>query len=133
MASAIDAGPSQPAAGETLGESEPRSTPKPKSNNTRAPRTTPTTLPHSDKINTTVPLTPIPTTTTIIITTKRASKGRGRALSLWQWHQRLGYLNYADVKQLASYHSQIKLSNSKENFYELYTLSKQHAMPNHDP
>jgi hypothetical protein len=42
-------------------------------------------------------------TTTAITTTTR--KAKGRALSLERWHKRLGHLNYADVKQLATYSS----------------------------
>jgi Integrase core domain len=34
---------------------------------------------------------------------------------------------------LATYSSQIKLANNKELFCELYTYSKQHAIPNYKP
>jgi hypothetical protein len=70
-------------------------------------------------------------TTTTATTTK--TKAKGRALPLKRWHQRLGHLNHADVKQLATYSSQIKLANNKELFYEPYTYGKQHAIPNHKP
>jgi GAG-pre-integrase domain len=67
---------------------------------------------------------------TITATTTK-TKAKGRALSLERWHQRLGHLNHADVKQLATYSSQIKLANNKELFCELYTYGKQYAIPNH--
>jgi hypothetical protein len=41
-------------------------------------------------------------TTAITTTTKKA---KGQALPLERWHKRLGYLNYVDVKQLATYSS----------------------------
>jgi hypothetical protein len=47
------------------------------------------------------PTTEAPATATTTTTTKKA-KGR-RALPLERWHKRLGHLNYADVKQLATY------------------------------
>jgi hypothetical protein len=73
------------------------------------------------------------TTTAITITTKKVKgKAKGRALSLERWHKRLGYLNYADVKQLATNSSQIKLANNKELFYESCAYSKQHAIPNYE-
>jgi hypothetical protein len=65
------------------------------------------------------------------ITTK--TKAKGRALSLKRWHQRLGHLNHADVKQLATYSSQIKLANNKKLFCEPCTYGKQYAIPNHEP
>jgi hypothetical protein len=71
------------------------------------------------------------TPTTTAITTK--TKAKGRALSLERWHQRLGHLNHADVKQLATYSSQIKLANNKKLFCEPCTYGKQHAIPNHKP
>ena len=57
----------------------------------------------------------------------------GKALPLSQWHRRLGHLNYAAIKQLASNHSHIKLANSKEPFCEPCTYGKQHAIINHQP
>jgi hypothetical protein len=51
------------------------------------------------------------TTTATIIVTKTITKKvkekikRRRALPLERWHKRLGYFNYADVKQLATYSS----------------------------
>jgi hypothetical protein len=68
---------------------------------------------------------------TTAITTK--TKAKGRALSLERWHQRLGHLNHADVKQLVTYSSQIKLANNKELFYEPCIYGKQHTIPNHEP
>jgi hypothetical protein len=59
---------------------------------------------------------------TTAITTK--TKAKGRALSLERWHQRLGHFNHADVKQLATYSSQIKLANNKELFCEPCTYGK---------
>jgi GAG-pre-integrase domain len=79
------------------------------------------------------------TTTTTIVTTatktttkkvKGKAKGR-RALLLKRWHKRLGHLNYADVKQLATHSSQIKLANKKELFYESCAYGKQYAILNH--
>jgi hypothetical protein len=47
------------------------------------------------------------TTTAAITATKTTTKkvkgkAKGRALPLERWHKRLGHLNYADVKQLAT-------------------------------
>jgi hypothetical protein len=60
--------------------------------------------------------------TTTATTTK--IKAKGRVLPLERWHQRLGHLNHADVKQLATYSSQIKLANNKELFCESCTYGK---------
>jgi hypothetical protein len=70
------------------------------------------------------------TTTTI---KKAKGKAKGRALSLERWHKRLGHLNYADVKQLATNSSQIKLANNKELFCESCAYGKQYTIPNHKP
>jgi len=86
-------------------------TPKQNAQEPQAPTKAPTTTTTTDATATT-------TTTT---TTKKA---KGRALPLERWHQRLGHLNYADVKQLATYSSQIKLANNKELFCEPYIYSK---------
>jgi hypothetical protein len=73
-------------------------------------------------------------TETPATTTKKAKgKAKGRALSLERWHKRLSHLNYADVKQLATNSSQIKLANKKELFCESCAYGKQHAIPNHKP
>ena len=56
-----------------------------------------------------------------------------RAQPLWQWHQRLGHLNYEDVKQLESHNFDVKLSDGKALFCEPCTLGKQHAIPSHEP
>ena len=79
--------------------------------------------------------TPATTATTIAATiatkatpkkAKRKAKGKvkGRALSLKRQHKRLGHLNYADVKQLATHNNQIKLANNKELFCESCAYSK---------
>ena len=73
------------------------------------------------------------TTTAATTATKTKTKAKGRALSLERWHKRLGHLNYADVKQLATYSSQIKLANTKESFCEPCVYGKQHAITNHEP
>jgi hypothetical protein len=45
-------------------------------------------------------------TTAATITTKKAKgKAKGRVLPLERWYKRLGHLNYADVKQLATHNS----------------------------
>jgi hypothetical protein len=56
---------------------------------------------------TTAIITAATTATTIAAITAtrtitKKGKAKGRALSLERWHKRLGYLNYADVKQLAT-------------------------------
>ena len=81
-----------------------------------------------------IPTTKTPTTTatttavtTTTKTTTKKVKGKAkerRALPLEKWHKRLGHLNYADVKQLATYSSQIKLANNKELFCEPCTYGK---------
>jgi hypothetical protein len=73
------------------------------------------------------------TTATRTTTKKAKGKAKGRALPLKRWHKRLGHLNYADVKQLATNSSQIKLANKKELFCESYAYGKQYAIPNHEP
>jgi hypothetical protein len=79
-------------------------------------------------------ITTAATTVTKIITKKVKGKAKGRrALPLKRWHKRLGHLNYANVKQLATHSSQIKLANKKKLFCESCTYSKQHAIPNHKP
>jgi GAG-pre-integrase domain len=99
--------------------SKPR-TPKQNAQEPQAPTKAPTTTTTTDATATT-------TTTT---TTKKA---KGRALPLERWHQRLGHLNYADVKQLATYSSQIKLANNKELFCEPCIYNKQYIILNHEP
>jgi hypothetical protein len=64
---------------------------------------------------------------------RRQLRRSKRAQPLWQWHQRLGHLNYEDVKQLESHNFDVKLSNGKTLFCELCTLGKQHAIPSHEP
>jgi hypothetical protein len=90
---------------------------------------------HFEAIPTPKPRTPTQTTTatTTAATTATTKKAKGRALPLERWHQRLGHLNHADVKQLATYSSQIKLANNKELFCEPCTYGKQYAIPNHEP
>jgi hypothetical protein len=58
------------------------------------------------------------TTAATIATKTTTKKAKGRALPLERWHKRLSHLNYADVKQLATHSSQIKLANNKELFCE---------------
>jgi hypothetical protein len=64
------------------------------------------------------------TIATKTITKKVKGKAKGRALPLKRWHKRLNHLNYADVKQLATHSSQIKLANSKELFCESCAYDK---------
>jgi hypothetical protein len=70
-------------------------------------------------------------TTTITGTKKAKEKAKGRVLPLKRWYKRLSHLNYADVKQLATHSSQIKLANNKELFYESCAYGKQYAILNH--
>ena len=96
----------------------------------------PTPKPRTPKQNAQEAQTPTEAPITAIITaatTAITKKAKGRALPLEKWHKRLGHLNYADVKQLATYSSQIKLANNKELFYEPCTYSKQYIIPNHKP
>jgi hypothetical protein len=72
-------------------------------------------------------------TATTTTTKKVKGKVKGRALTLKRWYKRFGHFNYADVKQLATYSSQIKLANNKELFCEPYTYNKQHAILNYEP
>jgi hypothetical protein len=105
-------------------------TPKPRTPKQNAQEAqTPTTKTPATAATTTAATTAT-TTTATIATTKKA---KGRALPLERWHKRLGHLNYADVKQLATHSSQIKLANNKELFCESCAYSKQHAIPNHEP
>jgi hypothetical protein len=72
-------------------------TPKPRTLKQNAQEAqTPTEAPAT--ITTTAATTATKTTTKKV---KGKAKGR-RALSLKRWHKRLGHLNYADVKQLAT-------------------------------
>jgi GAG-pre-integrase domain len=87
---------------------------------------------------TTVTTTAATTAITIIATiatrtTTKKGKAKGRALLLKRWHKRLNHLNYANVKQLATNSSQIKLANNKELFCESCAYSKQHVILNHEP
>jgi MinD-like ATPase involved in chromosome partitioning or flagellar assembly len=68
--------------------------------------------------------TAITTAATTAIIKKAKGKAKGRALLLERWHKRLGHFNYADVKQLATYNSQIKLANNKELFCESCAYGK---------
>jgi hypothetical protein len=91
---------------------------------------------------TTVAIIVITTAAIIVITTAaitaikiitKKGKAKGRALPLERWHKRFGHLNYANVKQLATHSSQIKLANNKELFCESCAYGKQHAIPNYKP
>jgi GAG-pre-integrase domain len=95
----------------------------------------PTPKPRTPKQSATATTTAATTATTTAITTATTTKikAKGRALPLERWHQRLGHLNHADVKQLATYSSQIKLANNKELFCEPCTYGKQYAIPNYEP
>jgi hypothetical protein len=63
---------------------------------------------------------------------RRQLRRSKRAQPLWQWHQRLGHLNYEDIKQLESHNFDIKLSDDKALFCEPCTLGKQHTIPSHE-
>jgi hypothetical protein len=106
-------------------------TPKQNAQEAQTPTETPATA------TTTAVTTAITTTaTTVTKTTTKKVKGKAkerRALPLERWHKRLSHLNYANVKQLATHNSQIKLANKKELFCESCTYSKQHAILNHKP
>jgi GAG-pre-integrase domain len=91
----------------------------------------PTPKPRTPKQSTTATTTAATTATTTAATTATTKKAKGRALPLERWHQRLGHLNHADVKQLATYSSQIKLANNKELFCEPCTYGKQYVIPNY--
>jgi predicted lipid-binding transport protein (Tim44 family) len=108
-------------------------TPKPRTPKQNAQEAqTPTEAPATTA--TTTAATTATTTAATIATTKKAKgKAKGRALPLERWHKRLGHLNYADVKQLATHSSQIKLANNKELFCESCAYGKQHAILNHKP
>jgi hypothetical protein len=98
-------------------------TPKPRTPKQNAQEAqTPTKAPATA---TTTAATTATTTAATTATTKKAKeKAKGRALPLKRWHKRLGHLNYADVKQLATHSSQIKLANNKELFCESCAYSK---------
>jgi hypothetical protein len=91
----------------------------------------PTPKPRTPKQTTTATITAAITATTTAAITVITKKAKGRALPLERWYQRLGNLNHADVKQLATYSGQIKLANNKELFCEPCTYSKQYAIPNY--
>ena len=100
----------------------------------------PTPKPRTPKQNaqeaqtpTKAPATATTTAATTATTKKVKGKAKRRALPLKRWHKRLGYLNYADVKQLATHSSQIKLTNNKELFCESCAYGKQHTILNHKP
>jgi hypothetical protein len=97
--------------------------------------TTATTTAATTATTTAATTTTTTAATTVITTNIKNAKGKakGRALPLERWHKRLGHLNYADVKQLATYSSQIKLANNKELFCESCAYDKQYVIPNHKP
>jgi hypothetical protein len=105
-------------------------TPKPRTPKQNAQEAqTPTEAPAT--ATTTAATTAITTAATTAITTAATTatktttkKAKGRALPLERWHKRLGHLNYADVKQLATNSSQIKLANNKELFCESCAYGK---------
>jgi hypothetical protein len=100
---------------------------------TPKPRTPKQNAQEAQTPTTEVPATTATTTAATIATNTNTKKAKGRALPLERWHKRLGHFNYADVKQLATYSSQIKLANNKELFYEPCIYNKQHAISNHKP
>jgi hypothetical protein len=100
----------------------------------------PTPKPRTPKQNaqeaqtpTKAPATATTTAATTATTKKVKGKAKRRALPLKRWHKRLNHLNYADVKQLATHSSQIKLANNKKLFCESCAYGKQHTIPNHKP
>lgn len=107
-------------------------TPKQSATATATANTTATTATTTATTATTTTAATAATTTTAA-TAATKTKAKGRALPIETWHKRLGHLNYADVKQLATYSSQIKLANTKESFCEPCIYGKQHAIPNHEP
>jgi hypothetical protein len=108
-------------------------TPKPRTPKQNAQEAqTPTTEAPTTTATTTAATTAT-TTAATTATNTTTKKAKGRALPLEKWHKRLGHLNYADVKQLATYSSQIKLANNKELFCEPCTYGKQYVIPNYKP
>jgi len=116
------------------------STPKPRTSKQNAQEAQTLTEALAITVTTTAATTAI--TTTVITATKTTPKkakgkvkrkAKKRTLPLKRWHKRLGYLNYADVKQLATHSSQIKLTNNKELFCESCAYGKQHTILNHKP
>jgi hypothetical protein len=102
---------------------------------TKAPATATTTAATTATTTAATTATTTAATTATKTTTKKVkgkAKGR-RALPLERWHKRLNHLNYADVKQLATHSSQIKLANKKKLFCESCAYGKQHTIPNHEP
>jgi GAG-pre-integrase domain len=97
---------------------------------TEAPATATTTAATAATTTAATTATTTAATTATKTTTKKAKE---RALPLERWHKRLGHLNYADVKQLATNSSQIKLANNKELFCESCAYGKQHIIPNYEP
>jgi hypothetical protein len=128
----------------TISTPKPR-TPKQNAQEAQIPTETPTTAITTAAITAiitaaiTATITAVITVTTTAVTTViktiiKKIKGKAkerRALSLERWHKRLSHLNYANVKQLATNSSQIKLANNKELFCESCAYGKQHAIPNH--
>jgi hypothetical protein len=97
-------------------------TPKPRTLKQNAQEAqTPTKAPATA---TTTAATTATTTTATTATKTITKKAKERALPLERWHKRLSHLNYADVKQLATNSSQIKLANNKELFCESCAYSK---------
>jgi hypothetical protein len=110
-------------------------TPKPRTLKQNAQEAqTPTEAPVTVTTTTaTIAITTAITTATKTITKKAKGKAKERALLLERWHKRLSHLNYADVKQLATNSSQIKLANNKELFCESCAYGKQYTIPNYEP
>jgi hypothetical protein len=113
-------------------------TPKQNAQKAQIPTEIPATATITAAITVTTTAAIIAITTAAITATKTTTKkvkekAKGRALPLKRWHKRLSHLNYADVKQLATNSSQIKLANNKELFCESCAYSKQYTIPNHEP
>ena len=109
-------------------------TPKPRTPKQNAQEAqTPTEAPATAITTATITAVTTVTTTAVITATKATpkkvkgkvkGKAKGRALPLERWYKRFGHLNYADVKQLVTHSSQIKLANNKKLFCESCAYGK---------
>jgi nitrate reductase cytochrome c-type subunit len=102
-------------------------TPKQNAQKAQTPTEAPTTATTTAATTATTTAATTATTTAAITATKtttKKKKAKGRALPLERWHKRLSHLNYADVKQLVTHSSQIKLANNKELFCESCAYGK---------
>jgi nitrate reductase cytochrome c-type subunit len=110
-------------------------TPKQNAQEAQIPTEVPVTVTTTAAITATITAvtTAITTAATTATTKKAKGKAKGRALPLERWYKRLSHLNYANVKQLVTHSSQIKLANNKELFCESCAYSKQYVIPNYKP